>query len=282
MTGTSASASRTEITLTTDARSLGRAARKDIIDGFLMWKLWGRLGWSETKRRYRRTLLGPFWVSASLAIFATVLAFVWASLWKQGVREYLPFLVSGLLPWTMIAGCIGESCTTFLNGEGLIKSRQFAYTTLLYVVIARNVIVFLHNLVVYVAIALFAGVAITGWTLLLLPGLLLVIANLAWLSLLITILCLRFRDFAQIVTSLIQISMFVTPVFWSPTRIASDLAWLVDANLLYHMIDVIRAPLLGHAPSAFSYLVCAGSAVFGWLAAVWLYSRKRHRIAYWY
>ncbi|MBI2960012.1 MAG: ABC transporter permease [Betaproteobacteria bacterium] len=282
MSSATAPESLQEITLSSDPGDLARTARRDICDGLMMWELWARLGWSETKRRYRRTLLGPFWVSASLALFATVLAFVWASLWKQGVREYLPFLLSGLLPWTMIAGSIGESCYAFFNGEALIKSRQFAYTTLINVVLARNVIVFLHNLIAYFAIALAIGAGINAWTLLLLPGLLLVTANLAWICLLITILCLRYRDFQQMVTSLIQIAMFVTPVFWSPAQLKGDLAWIVDWNLLYHLIYVIRAPLLGQAPEALSYLVCTASALLGWFAAVWLYSRKRHRIAYWF
>lgn len=272
-----------DITLTSDPQSLVRAARKDIVNGLLMWELWGRLGWGDTKRRYRRTLLGPFWVSVSLAIFATALAFVWASLWKQGVREYLPFLVSGLLSWTLISGSITESCTAFIGSEGLIKSRVFAYTTLIYVVLCRNVIVLLHNLVAYLAITLVVGAALNAYALLLLlPGILLVAVNLGWMCLLLAILCLRFRDFQQMVNSVLQIAMFVTPVFWAPGQMKGDHAWLIDVNVLYHLIDVIRAPLLGQVPSSLSYFVCTLSAVLGWLAAVWIYGRKRHRIAYWF
>src|ERR1700692_2985102 len=49
-------------------RSLGLTAAEDLIGGLSKAYLWGRLGWLDVKRRYRRALLGPFWTSISLAI----------------------------------------------------------------------------------------------------------------------------------------------------------------------------------------------------------------------
>lgn len=247
-----------------------------------MWKLWWRLSRNEVRRRYRRTLLGPSWVTLSLIIFAIVLSFVWAGLWNQNVRDYLPFLLSGLLPWGMISASLSDATGSFLSGEGLMKSRQFPYTMLLLLVLSRNVLLFGHNLVGYILIALATGVTF-GWaTLLIIPGFVIVLLNLGWLCLIIAIFCLRFRDFQQLITTFLQVAMFITPVFWSASQLQGKRSIIADGNLLFHMIEIIREPLLNKSPTFLNFTACVGSAVLGWGLAFWMFSRKRHRLAYWF
>lgn len=265
-----------------EPRKLARWALWDIVEGLRLWEMWLLQSWNEIRRRYRRTLLGPMWVTVSLVIFAVVLSFVWAGLFNQQVRQFLPFLLSGLLPWNLISSSIGEACTVFLGGEGLMKSRQFPYTTLVYSVLARNTIIFGHNLIGFVPIAIVSGVPL-GWkTALLFPGLVLVIANCAWMAILVAVFCQRFRDFPPLVASLLQIAMFVTPVFWMASQLQGRRAMIVDVNLLHHMVELVRQPLLGQAPAPVSYAVCAAAAVVGWVLAYRLFARKRHRLAYWF
>jgi len=277
--------SRPSLPPLTDANSadqLARRARWDLVEGLMLWEMWIRLSVNEVRRRYKRTMLGPAWVTVSLLIFSTALSFVWAGLWKMNVVEFMPFLLSGLIPWTMISGAIGESCAVFLAGEGLIKNQQFPYSVLLYGVLMRNLVIFGHNLVGYILIAVICGVSFNLNTLLIFPGLALVLINCGWICLLVAVFCLRYRDFQQLVASLLQIAMFVTPVFWSASQLQGKRAIIVDVNVLHHMIEIVRQPMLGIAPAALSYLVCAGTALAGWLIAFRMYSGKRHRLAYWY
>lgn len=261
---------------------LRRWALWDIVAGLKLWEMWVRQSRNEVRRRYKRTLLGPMWVTVSLVVFAIVLSFVWAGLWKMQVSEFLPFLLSGLIPWGLVSSSIGEACLVFLVGEGLMKSRQFPYSTLIYAVLTRNVVIFGHNLAGYVPIALLCGVAF-GWSsLLLIPGVALLLVNCGWMCFIVAIFCLRFRDFQPLVASLLQIAMFVTPVFWTASQLQGKRAVIVDANLLHHMIEVVRQPLLGKTVAPVSYLICVLAAVAGWLCAYWLFARKRHRLAYWF
>lgn len=258
------------------------AARRDLIDGLMLWELWGRLCWNEVKRRYRRTLLGPMWVTVSLGLFALVLSLVWSALWKINVAEYLPYLLSGLIPWVLIASSLGEACAAFIAGEAIMKSRQFPYSTLVYVVVARNTVMFGHNMIAYAIAGLLCGVPVTLYTVLAVPGLALLIANLSWMCLLVAILCLRFRDFQPLITVVLQTMMFITPVFWPVNQISGRASIVVDVNLFYHIIDIVRAPLLGKAPATQSYIVALLFALAGWLAVYWLLSKKRHRLVYWF
>ena len=70
-------------------------AWNDIASGFTQWEVWSRLGWQEVKRRYRRTVLGPFWATLSIGMFIGGMAWIWAPLFKTDVSSYLPFLSAG-------------------------------------------------------------------------------------------------------------------------------------------------------------------------------------------
>jgi ABC-type polysaccharide/polyol phosphate export permease len=197
--------------------SLATTAGQDIVGGLLRTDLWGRLGWLDVKRRYRRTLLGPFWTSISLALYVVSVGIVGAGLWHQNIREYLPFLVSGMIAWVLVSSIINESCTLLVTGHALFRNVRFDYSILAYALVWRNVIVFLHNLVVYVIIVGALKPGLIGFTALLaIPGVILVGANGVWIALLCGMFCLRYRDVTQIVGSIIQIAMLITPIFWPP------------------------------------------------------------------
>jgi len=256
-------------------------ALRDIVGGLLNWRMWGRLGWQETKRRYRRTLIGPFWTTLSLGIFIFALGILWAQLWKQDPKTYLPFLTSGMLAWVLVSSVITEGCVVFTSGENLIKSLRINYTTLTCAVIWRNLIVLLHNFIIFLAVMVYAGVPVTWNSLLIVPGLLLIAINGIWVIILLGLLCSRFRDVQQVTTSILQVAMFVTPIFWAPEQLSSKFAKVVEFNFLFHFVDVLRAPLLGRAPSPWTYAMVLACTIMGWALTVMIYSRFRRRLAYW-
>jgi ABC-type polysaccharide/polyol phosphate export permease len=254
--------------------------RSDLVTGLTDWRMWSRLGWADVRRRYRRTLIGPFWTSISLSVFVVALAVVWSTLWHQELRTYLPFLCAGMVSWGLIATTITEGCQCFVAQEGLIKQVRFEFSMLAAAVVWRNLIVLAHNLVVYAAVALIFEPPI-GWaTLLVIPGLALVAINLTWLTLLSGLLTARFRDVQQLVNMGIQIALFVTPVFWGAQQFSGHRI-VYEANPLFHLVDVVRSPLLGAAPSALSYTFLAVTALAGWALTFDVYSRFRRRLAYW-
>lgn len=253
----------------------------DVFGGLLLSNIWLRQGWGETKRRYRRTWLGPFWVTCTLLVFSVVLSVIWAKLWNQPFKEYLPFLLSGMIPWTFISGTINESCGTLISAESSIKSRQFPYSILFYGLIYRNLIVLAHNILVFALIIPFTVVKININLLLVIPGLVLVSLNLLWITIAVSIICLRYRDVQQLVNTFIQIIMFITPIFWPAEQLKSA-KWIVDYNVLYHLIDIVRSPLLGNSPTYLSYLSSLILLVVGSAVTFLLYSQKRTKISYWF
>jgi lipopolysaccharide transport system permease protein len=169
-----------------------------------------------------------------------------------------------------------------LAAEGLVKSRQFPYTALIYQVAARNLVIFGHNLIGYFLAAIVCGTALSWHMILVVPSLVLVLLNGIWMTIVVAVFCLRFRDFQQLVASFLQIATFITPIFWNASQIKGTRALVVHLNPLHHMVDIVRQPLLGNLPPLESYLVCIGVALVGWAIAFWLFAGKRHRLAYWY
>ena len=108
--------------------------------------------------------------------------------------------------------------------------------------------------------------------------------NYLWISLLLAVICARFRDVIQLVANVSTVLFFVTPIFWRPEQLASvPIArfLLADANFAYHLVDVIRAPLLGSAPDPISFGYLAAAAVLGFTVTALFLRRFYDRIAYW-
>jgi ABC-type polysaccharide/polyol phosphate export permease len=265
-----------------ELRPLVTTAREDLLRGLTKWHIYGRLGYLEVKRRYRRTVLGPFWGTASLMLTVAALGTIGVGLWRQSPATYVPFLAAGLIAWVFLQAILTESCALFTSNPNLFKQTRLDYSILAYALIWRNIIAFGHNVAVY----LVASALITrnvGWpVLLLVPGLVLVIINGIWIALLFGMACLRYRDLQPLIANVVQISIFVTPIFWPPDVLqASSRVVFVTFNPLYHLIEVIRVPLMNGVPASSTYLAVLIVAALGWTVTYNVFGRYRRRIAYW-
>ena len=219
----------------TASRSQKSFAARDIADGLANYQLWSLIGWRDVKQRYRRSTLGPFWVTLSMAVMVVGLGVVYGMLFRMDLKTYLPFVGLGLITWEFISKSILDGSMTFLTLEGLIKQIRLPLTTHIAVTIWRNLVILGHNLLIYVVmLAIFA--INPSWNVLwAIPGFLLVVLNLIWVALLLALICTRFRDVPLIVQSAVQMLFFVTPVFWSPSLMPHRTI-LVHGNPFYHML----------------------------------------------
>ena len=255
-------------------------ATDDIRSSLLAYPLWMTLGWQDIKQRYRRSSLGPLWITLSLAITVLTMGFLYAKLFHQDIHTYLPFLSVGMVFWALISSLITESTTVFIGAEGTIKQIPMTFSIHVLRMIWKNFIIFLHNMVVVVGVMFFFGVN-PGFNLLLFPlAVLLIMLNGFWVAILLGIIGTRYRDIAQVVSSIIQILFFITPVMWSPASIQNKL-WIMEWNPLFHLMTIARNSLLGGPVSLVSWGVVAAMAALGWGVAFRMLVRYRSRIAYW-
>ena len=228
----------------------------DIFAGACHWRMWARLGWQEVRRRYRRTVIGPFWTTLSLGIFVLSLSVVWAKLWNQPVATYLPFVSAGIITWTLVSALITDGCLNFVANEGLIKQLQISFTLLVISTVWRNVIVFFHNIAILAFVFVILRQPPGPALLLVLPGLFLLCLNGAWMGLIFGMACARYRDLQQLVARSCRSQSSSRRYSSCPNSSADGRMYFVELNPLYHLIDIVRAPLLSTVPSATTWL-CA-------------------------
>ena len=253
----------------------------DLIEGARMTHLWGRLGWQDIRRRYRRSTLGPFWITISMGMLVGVLGTLYGSLFKVNAPNYVPYLTLGFVIWTLVNSLITEGCTAFVNASSIIQQARLPLSVHVYRVVWRNLIILLHNAVVFVIVAVLFSVW-PGWIgLLAIPGMVLLCLNGVWVGVLLGAFSARFRDVPPIIASIVRIAFFVTPIIWMPALLPNRAVLPLHFNPFYHVLEVVRAPLLGEVPSLVSWLAMVGMTAFGGLATFALYVRYRWRIAYW-
>lgn len=257
-----------------------RSALYDLSQGLKRWHLWGRLGWQDVMLRYRRSMIGPFWLTISMGIMVFSLGYIYGGIFDINRDHYLPFLAVGFLVWGLMTAVLNEGCQTYIETEWIIRQIDLPLSMFPLRVVWRNLIIFLHNAVIYLVVVAWFSLT-PGWTVLVaIPGLLLLLLNALWSAALLGMLAARFRDLPQIVASLLQVGFFITPIIWMPEQ-AAHRPLLVQGNPFYHFIELVRAPLLGKLPSALNWEVAIGITLVGWLVTFLFYRRFHGRITYW-
>ena len=254
--------------------------QKDISKSLDQWELWLAMGWSDIAQRYRRSIIGPFWISMSMAVLVLTIGTLYSRLFNQDINTYIPYLTAGLISWNLMSVTVSEGCVAFIEAAGFIKQIKLPLPVFMLRVIWRNFVITLHHVLVFLFVALYFKVPLNWHLLLIIPGLLLVMLNLFWISSLVAIVSARYRDLPPIINSLLQPAFFFTPIIWSKDQVSSR-PMLVDTNPIFHSIEVIRAPLLGGTPAIESWLVVTGMAVVGLIALKIVYEYLSWRIPYW-
>ncbi len=252
----------------------------DLISGLKLWELWGALGWHDIRQRYRRSIVGPFWLTLSMGLMVGGLTFLYGGLFGQNLGDYLPYVATGMIVFTLISTIVTESADVFISSSSLILQLRAPLSIYVYKMIWRNLIIFAHNMSIYVIVLVLAQVPLSWNMLLVLPGLFLLVLNGVWIGLILGALSARFRDVPPIVGSIMQVAFVLTPVFWIPTA-SSNRELFAHLNPLYYLLDVIRMPLLSQTPPWYFWGVVAGLNVICALLSISFFSRYRARIAFW-
>lgn len=255
-------------------------AAKDLGRAFTRWQTWFLMGNQDIGMRYRRSVFGPFWISFSMAALVLGLGVLYSQIFEQPLMEYLRWLIAGFLIWFYLSAMITEGCNVATEAEAQLRSVAIPIPVLVARMVYRNWIVFLHNALVFVALAAIFQFQFTIQTLWVVPGLLLVTGIGFFAATSLAPVCLRFRDVTQLVVNFMQIAFFLTPLFWYPEQGRVESIYVV-ANPFYHIVELVRAPLLGVAPTMLNWLVA--EIVLGVLmVTAWIVlSASRRRIFLW-
>lgn len=241
------------------------------------------LGWQDTRQAYRRSSIGPFWLTIGMAVQIITMGLVFGLIFKTETNQYLPFLAVSVIFWGLISSTINDGCTTFTVSEAMIKQLNVHHFHYVIRTVWRNLVSSGHNLVI-LPVVLIIFWQLPGWTIIaFIPGIAILVLNVTWVAWLLGIMSARFRDMPPIVNSLMTVAFYLTPVMWYPKLIENNTLahLLLGLNPLYHWLQIIRLPILGQWPTLENWGLALLSAGFGWMVTLTAYKRYRNMIAYW-
>lgn len=270
-----------------DSRTFGRGI-KDLVDGLLDSELWLHLGWTDIKQRYKRSVLGPLWITIATAVTAFAMGLLYGELFGQDIKVFLPYVALGFIFWNFISNSILEGAVVFSTNEGLIKQLPAPISVHVYRVVWRQLIIFAHNIVIYAVILIIFPQPLNWTAFLFFPAMALFVLNAIWVTIVFGVLSTRFRDIGQLLTTAVQLVFFLTPIIWSTTTFTGDQNQrmsermrLVELNPMYHYLEITRGPLLGQHVAAYHWYIVLACTAVGCLGALLVMRNFRARVPYW-
>ncbi|MCK5744806.1 ABC transporter permease [Oricola sp.] len=236
--------------------------------------------WSDMRARYKRSVLGPFWLVLGTVIGVVGLGLVWSVLLNTERSEFIPALTVGLVLWQAISGAITGSTTVFARSASVIKNIKTPSWRISLELVFQQTVNLIHNFVVIVFVLLVYPQDIGFAALLVIPGLVLVFMNIFWIAQVLGFVGARYRDFDPLVSALMPILFFLSPVLYQSRQLGS-LDVISKLNPIAYWIEIVRNPLLGSVPALSDYLVVVAMTIAGFLLATWMTRARGHRLPYW-
>lgn len=220
---------------------------------------WAHLALSDLRSRFRRSFFGLTWAIIQPLGLTLLLSFILSRILKVDMREYAPYVLSGIVAWEFVTATTIGGSLAFVQADAYI--RQSTHPLAIYT---------LRTTLANCAILALASVSLFAWVLVVSPE----NVNVTWLAVLtfyplmalmgwgvatfLAYFAVRFRDIPHALTLLLQVLYFVSPIFFEARLFRdSGLGLLIDWNPIYHLLQILRAPVLhGAWPTAENYTFC--------------------------
>lgn len=193
----------------------------------------------ELKARYRGSILGFFWSFVNplllLLTYGVVFTYMLPVARSPGMEPYFLFLFCGILPWSWFNSSLQEASGVLIAGGNLIKKVLFPAEVLPVVTVLSNMVQFLLGLPVLLLVLAFTGRLGPSALLLPLPLLVQLVFSLG-LALLLSALTVHFRDIQSILSHILHLWFFATPVLYFYGSVRGLLRAVLRLNPMTHVL----------------------------------------------
>lgn len=242
------------------------------------WQSWLHMAVVDTAAHYRRSILGPFWIAINMMVMVGAMGFVYGYLFNMTLDTYIPYVATGFLAWNLISNFFIEGARIFTANATIIKNISVPLPFFAFKSVMQQMIAFFHQLIIIVPIYILFPANFTLYIVLILPALLILFIDGVAIAIIFGMICCRFRDMPNMISNILQFCFFLTPVFWPASSISK--AYIVQSNPFFHFIEIVRAPLIGHAPTGLNWMVSGAGSLLLVIVAGLVFVRYRWRVAY--
>ncbi len=250
----------------------------DIKNSIEYWRYWFRLSFLDIKNRYRRTFLGPLWVTGTVAVIIFAVGPLYGVIFNRPIDTYLLHLATGMTFWLFLSSTISELSTCFIDNTSIIKNSNKPFYIFLFRIISRNTIILFHNLIIPILIALYYGFLSLN-ILFLLPVIIILLLFLCIIALPVSLLSTRYRDLIPLIQNVLQLFFFLTPIFWVAGTEMERFS-LLHLNPFDYFISLARMPFYSIYNPNTLYVIFIFMFIFYQFSS-FLYKKYSNKISYW-
>jgi lipopolysaccharide transport system permease protein len=208
------------------------------------------LSWRDIKVRYKQTVIGAAWAIIRPLLTMIVFTFVFgkvAKLPSEGNAPYALMVFAGLLPWQFFSSSLTEASNSLIGNTNLITKVYFPRLIIPASAVITSFVDFAISFGLLVLMMI--GYQYTpSWQIVFLPiFLLLAFMTSFGVSLYLTALNVKYRDFRYIIPFIVQFGLYVSPVGFSSTIVPDQWRFLYACNPMVSVIDGFRWCILGEA-----------------------------------
>lgn len=221
---------------------------QQLIKPFLYYKyLLYQLTLREIKGRYKQSIIGYFWVLLSPLLQLLVYSFVFSVIFRFPLNNipYPVFLLAGLLPWIYFQTSISAATLSLIDNANLIKKVNFPRETLPYSIITSKAIDFFFASLLFLIFMLLWNITIQTSVIFLLPLFITQIVLMTGLSLLVSTFNLFYRDIQYLVSLLLMLWMYLTPIVYPLSLVPDQYVRIYKLNPMVGIIEGYRSAIFG-------------------------------------
>lgn len=255
------------------------AALEDLWSGIKNWRVWFLLGWLDLRLRYRRSYLGPFWITISMAVMIYSMGFIYSKIFHVDLATYFLYISGGMLAWILLSTSLIEMLNCFVESGSFILQVKMPFSIYIMRIVTRNFIVLGHNVLAVVPLLIFFR-CMPNFPMVLL-ALLIIGVSMFSIGTIFAMVGSRFRDVQPVVASILQVGFFLTPIMWQIDVFPGRAILAVYLNPFYYFVELLRSAILNNPMPAIVLKGSISIAVAGTLLMFFLYARMRHRIPFW-
>ena len=219
----------------------------------------------EIRGKYKGSFLGVLWSFINPLLQVLVYAIVFPYIMKVQTKNYLQYLISGIIPWTFFVTVINQGIITVRMNAGIIKKVYFPREILPISVALSGLVNFFISCLIILAFCIFGGIGVS-WHLILLP-LAAIIQFIFSLGLILALSAINIyiKDVEYIVIFMLNMLFYATPVLYSSSLFPSNIRWVLYLNPMEGIIDLYRNIFIYHQLSSlgtFAYITGISIFVF--------------------
>lgn len=257
-----------------------RNIQNDITNALRQRTFWSYQAYQKVRLQYAHSLIGPLWVTLTMAIQLIALTYLFTGLSGADMSVVTPWITIGVIAWTFFSNSLNDAASVLLSHKGYLMEAETSITGFVFSILIKNAIIAAHHLI------LFAGLVVWFrlwpdvnwlWLLISVPVFFLTTAS---LSLILAILTPRFRDLRPLTGNVLMVGFFLTPVMWRPQSLLKN-EFIATFNPLTHLLAILRDPLLGHPPGQLAWVMAISLCLLSTGLAIFLLGAVRHRVTVW-